>query len=130
MCRNWKRPPQHRGEPVKHERSAAARLNEGAMRLAKRIRVLEGRLVGDPVILHFADGSTRELHGPRDLLLRLFIAACQGGNLSAERAEQLELIRQCVYAQEPGNGRMVEAVKVMLSIPAEQRESWDSLGAQ
>jgi hypothetical protein len=63
------------------------------------------------LILYFADGSTRELRGPRDLLLRLLAAACRGDGLSPEQAAQLDLIRRSVDAQEPGGGHMVELVR-------------------
>ena len=33
------------------------------MRLEERIRALEARFISDPVILYFADGSTREICG-------------------------------------------------------------------
>src|ERR1035438_325323 len=50
------------------------------MRLEKRVRALEARLIGAPVILHFADGSKRELRGSGDFLLHLFYGACGGAN--------------------------------------------------
>jgi hypothetical protein len=91
------------------------------MRLEERVRALEARTIVDRLILFFADGSTRELRAPRDLLLRLFVAAGGRGHLSPKQAMQLELIRQSVYAEEPAGGRMVEAVRVMLHASTEMQ---------
>ena len=87
------------------------------MRLEKRIRALEARLVSDPVILHFADGSTKEIRGRGDFLLDLFCGACSGADLGSVRGNQLELIRQSIAAQEPGGGHMVELLRSLLNSP-------------
>ena len=92
------------------------------MRLEKRIRALEARIITDPLILYFADGSTRELRGRGDFVMGLFAGACGGAELSSMQAEQLELIRQSVGAQEPGGGRMTE-VRCFLNGPAEAQSS-------
>jgi hypothetical protein len=52
------------------------------MRLERRIRTLEARLISDPVILHFADGSTRQICGRGDFLLTSLADTCQGADLS------------------------------------------------
>jgi len=91
------------------------------MSLQRRIRALEARLITDPVTLYFADGSTCELHGHGDFLLRLFCVACGGADLSPGHAEQLELIRQSVGAREPGGGRMVELLKCLLHGSVEEQ---------
>jgi hypothetical protein len=88
------------------------------MSLQKRIRALETRLVGDPVTLFFADGTTRQIHGRGDFLLDLLAAAC-GGNPGPREAAHLELICKSVDAQEPGGGHMVELVRSLLSGPVE-----------
>ena len=88
------------------------------MRLEKRIQALESKMLSDPAILHFADGSTESLTGRRYFLLDLFSSAC-GGNLSREQAAQLDLIRTCVFAQKPGGGRMVEAMQSLMDEPKE-----------
>lgn len=80
------------------------------MRLEKRIQALEAETFSDPVILHFADGSTKQLIGRRYFLLDLFFGAC-GGDLGPNQKAQLDLIRQCVAAEEPGGGRMIEAMQ-------------------
>jgi len=52
------------------------------MRLEKRIRALEARLISDPVMLYFADGSTRHICGRGDFLLNLLRGACGARELS------------------------------------------------
>ena len=93
------------------------------MRLEKRVRALEARLITDPVVLCFADGSKRELRGRGDFLLRLFHGSCGGVDISPGQAAQWDLIRQSVYAQEPGGGRMVELLRCFLHASAEERGS-------
>jgi hypothetical protein len=70
-------------------------------------------MLSDPVILRFADGSTQILTGRRYFLLDLFSGVC-GGDLSPTEAAQLDLIRQCVAAEEPGGGRMIEAMQSLM----------------
>ena len=84
------------------------------MRLERRLRALEARMSADPVILHFADGSTRNVNCRNDVLFSLFRNAC-GGNLSPEEAAQLDLIRQSVAADEPGGGHMIELLRALLA---------------
>jgi hypothetical protein len=93
------------------------------MRFERRVRALEARLITDPVILHFADGSTRELRGPGDFLLRLFPGVFGKANLSPGQAAQLDLIRQSVSSKEPGGGRMVELLKCLLHAQADAQEN-------
>jgi hypothetical protein len=87
------------------------------MRLEKRIRALEARFLADPVILYFADGSKREIHGPRNFLLDLFVGACGGADITPAQAEQLDLVRRSVDAKEPGGGRMTELIRCFLHGP-------------
>ena len=68
------------------------------MRLEKRVRALEARMLAGPVILYFADGGTREICGRADYLLHLFCAATGGGELSPRQAAELDLIRDSVSA--------------------------------
>jgi len=88
------------------------------MTLEKRIRALEARLVSDPVILHFADGSAKEIRGQGDFLLDLFAGACSGAELSPVRTAQLDLIRKSVDVEEPGGGRLTELLRSILNSPA------------
>ena len=92
------------------------------MRLEKRIHALESRLITDPVVLHFADGSTRKMCGRGDFLLSMALGACGGADLSSGRATQLDLIRQSVAAQEPGGGHMIELLRIVPG-QAEERSS-------
>lgn len=84
------------------------------MRFEKRIRALEARMITDPLILHFADGSTRAICGQGDFLLRLFKGVFGRADLSPSQAAQLDLIRQSVHAHEPGGGRMIELLRCFL----------------
>jgi hypothetical protein len=93
------------------------------LRLEKRIRALEARMIADPVILHFADGSTRKLRGPGDFLLRLFPGVFGKASLSPGQAAQLDLIRQSVGSKEPGGGRLVELLQCLLLAQADARDS-------
>jgi hypothetical protein len=95
------------------------------MRLEKRIQALEAQMLSDPVVLHFADGSTESLTGPRYFLLDL-LSGASSGNLSLQQAAQLDRIRKCVFAQEPGGGRMVE---LMQSVMGSVEESEDACPA-
>jgi hypothetical protein len=101
----------------------------GTMRLERRIRAFEASLIMDPVILHFADGSTRELHGPGDFLLRLFPGVFGKANLSPRQAAQLDLIRQSVGSKEPGGGRLVELPQCFLHAQADARNSITPAGS-
>jgi hypothetical protein len=90
------------------------------MRLEKRIRALEARLIADPLVLCFADGSTRELGGRGDFVMGLFHKACGGVDISPGQAAKLDLIRKSVSAQEPGGAHMVELLRCLLNGPVEE----------
>lgn len=89
--------------------------------LEKRIEGLETRMRQDPVVLHFADGSTRAMWGPADFLLDL-LPGCGGAALGPERAGQLELIRQSVGSQEPGGGLVIQLLRAIMDPPEEERQ--------
>ena len=93
------------------------------MRLEKRIRALEARMLADPVILYFADGSTKEICGRADYLLRLFCDACYGGELSPKQAAELDLIRDSVGEGGASCARMIEIIRAFLLGPAEEPSS-------
>ena len=80
------------------------------------LRALETRFIADSAVLHFADGSTREICGRGDYLLSLMLGAC--GDNNPRQAAQLNLIRQSVAAQAPGGGHMVELLRSLLTGPA------------
>jgi hypothetical protein len=84
------------------------------MRLEKRIRALEVRMLSDPVILHFANGSTREIYGRGDYLIYVFAGVFGHRDLTEAEAADLALVRKCVFAQEPGGGHMVELINAVL----------------
>ena len=90
------------------------------MSIEKRLRALENKLISDPVTLYLADGTTWELRGPKDLLLHLFLNASSGAAPTPGQAEQLDLIRRSVAAQEPGGGHMVELIQCALHAQAEE----------
>jgi len=93
------------------------------MRLEKRIRALEARMLADPVILYFADGTTREICGRAEYLLKLFCLACGGGELSPRQAADLDLIRDSVTAGGASCARMTEIIRCFLHGPAEAPRS-------
>ena len=93
------------------------------MRVEKRVRALEARYIKDPVVLYFADGSTTEICGHGDFLLRLLADTCSGGELKPEQAKQLDLVRRSVGAQEPGGARMIEVLRCFLEGPVETHDS-------
>jgi hypothetical protein len=93
------------------------------MRIEKRLRALEARMISDPLILTFADGSTRTICGGGDFLMRLFKGVFGRADLGPGQAAQLDLIRQSVRAQEPGGGRMIELLRCFLHAQADAREN-------
>ena len=93
------------------------------MRVEKRVRALEARYIKDPVVLYFADGSTAEICGHGDFLLRLVADTFSGGELKPEQAKQLDLVRRSVGALEPGGGRLTEVLRCFLEGPVETQES-------
>lgn len=87
------------------------------MKLEARLRKLEARASSDPIVLHFTDGSTREIRGRGDYLLDLFAGAIGGGDLSPRQAEHVDLILGCVSAKEPSGGHMIELLRALLDSP-------------
>jgi|HubBroStandDraft_1064217.scaffolds.fasta_scaffold56362_2 hypothetical protein len=98
------------------------------MNLEKRLRALEAKLSMRSVVLHFADGSRRELHGPGDFVPRLFQGVF-GADLSPAHAAQLDLIRQCVGSEEEGGGHMIELLHCLLHARADTGGSVAPLGS-
>lgn len=85
--------------------------------LEKRIGKLEAAVEARTcrVLLRMRDGSSREISGPRDLLLRLHYALCTGRKLTPKETEQVNLISRAIGAKEPGRGHMVEIIWAGLS---------------
>ena len=93
------------------------------MRVEKRVRALEARYIKDPVVLYFADGSTAEVCGHGDFLLRLLADTCSGGELKPEKAKRLDLVRRSVGALEPGGARLTELLRCVLEGSVETQDS-------
>ena len=93
------------------------------MRLEKRVRALEASMLADPVILYFADGSTREICGRADCLLKLFCTACYGGELSPRQAAEFDLIRDSVGEGGASCAQMTQLIRCFLLGPAEEPSS-------
>jgi hypothetical protein len=93
------------------------------MRLEKRIRALESKMLADPVILYFADGSTREVCGRPDYLLNLFCAATGGEDLSPRQAAELDLIRDSVSEGGASCAHMTQLIRCFLLGPAKEPSS-------
>jgi hypothetical protein len=91
------------------------------MKLERRIRELEAKMISDPVVLSMPDGSRRELHGAGGFLVRLLRDVCRGADLSPGQAPQLDLIRQSVGSKEPGGGHLVELLQCLLHAQADAR---------
>ena len=89
------------------------------MKLERRMRALESKMLADPVILYFADGSTREICGPADYLLRLFCDACYGGELSPRQAAEIDLIRDSVSAGGASCAQTTQLIRCFLLGPTE-----------
>ena len=102
------------------------------MRVEKRVRALETRYVREPVILTFPDGTTAELRGHGDFLLRLLADFCAGAELRPEQVAQLDLIRRSSGAREPGGARMTEVLRCVLDGPVETKDTAlvDASGSQ
>ena len=89
------------------------------MKLERRIQALEKKMISEPVVLIFEDGSTQEIHGPKHFLLDLFVATRKPSALTPEQAVQLELVRKSVGAREPGGGRMTEVIRCLANVSVE-----------
>ena len=76
-----------------------------------------------PVVLYFADGSTAELRGHGDYVLRLYIDCLGRAQLRPQQVEQLDLIRRSVGAREPGGARMTEVVRCILAALEQEQDS-------
>ena len=84
------------------------------MNLRRRLAALEKRLISEPTLLMMPDGRTACIPGHGSYLLKLFVLAVGGANISAEQAAELDLIRRSTDAIEPAGGRMVELIRCFL----------------
>jgi len=84
------------------------------MRLDKRLRRLETTLLSDPIVLVFADGSTRGIRYPGLGMLSLFMAALSAEQPDSLMRQHLDWIRDCVGYVDPAGGHMIDVIKVAL----------------
>ena len=89
------------------------------MKLEKRIRALEAKMLSDPLIFHFADGSVKTLTGGRHFLVDLLVRSSSPDLNPAERA-QLDLIYESVSAEKPGGGHLVEMMQSVMGESVEE----------
>jgi hypothetical protein len=87
------------------------------MNLNRRLEALEKELVSESATLTMPDGRTVMIPGRGDYLLRLLGRTFDCADNSREQAH-LDLIRRATSSKEPGGGRMVELIRVMLLGPA------------
>jgi hypothetical protein len=81
------------------------------MQLDNRVRRLETSLLSDPIVLVFANGSTREIRYQGLAMLGLFMAALSGEGVSPQMRQHLDWIRDCVEFRDSGGGHMIEVIK-------------------
>lgn len=84
------------------------------MNFSKRLAALERRLIFEPITLFFEDGTSTQICGRDEHILRLFDAAARG-----ERSREMDLIVRSVRAEEPGGGHLVELTRALLLSPDE-----------
>ncbi len=89
------------------------------MSLAKRVRRLETRLFCDPIVLVFADGSTREIRYEEAGMLRLFMAALSGEVPNPLMRQHLDWIRHSVEYRDAGGGHMIDMIKQAMEANAD-----------
>jgi hypothetical protein len=88
--------------------------------LRRRLAALEKRLISEPTLLMMPDGSTARIPGRGEYLLKLFVVATRGANISPEQATELDLIRLSTTAIEPSGGRLVELIRCCLLGPGKE----------
>ena len=90
------------------------------MNLRRRLAALEKRLISEPTLLMMPDGSTARIPGRGEYLLKLFVVAARGANISPEQAAELDLIRRSTGAIEPSGGRLVELIRCCVLGPGKE----------
>jgi hypothetical protein len=88
--------------------------------LRRRLAALEKRLISEPTLLMMPDGSTARIPGRGEYLLKLFVVAARGANISAEQVAELDLIRRSTDAIEPSGGRLVELIRCCVLGPGKE----------
>jgi len=90
------------------------------MNIRRRLEALEKRLISEPTLLFMPDGSTASIPGRGEYLLKLFVVAARGANVSPEQAKQLELIQRSTGAIKAGGGCLVEVIRCCLLGPVKK----------
>jgi len=84
------------------------------MNLEQRLRKLENSLLTEPMILYFADGSTRKLPGSGEDLLHLYSGILEGEDKNPHLRTQVDWIRTCNGAIQPGGGQMFDVLRLIV----------------
>lgn len=93
------------------------------MNLKQRLRRLEATFIADPIVLFFADGSTREIHYSGQRILSLFMAAMSGEAAPGSATRQhLDSIRDSSGCFDPGGGGMVNLIRIALAGRAHEKQ--------
>jgi hypothetical protein len=89
------------------------------MTLAKRVRDLEAKTIShaNPITLFFADGSRVTWPDGDRRSRRLYRGVCTPEELNPQEAADLELVRTCVAAEEPGGAQMLTLLNAVLNSP-------------
>ena len=90
------------------------------MNLRRRLAALERWLLSEPTLLVMPDGRTASIPGRGEYLLKLFVAAVGGANISPKQAAELDLVRRSTDAIEPSGGRIVELIRCFLLGPGKE----------
>jgi hypothetical protein len=84
------------------------------MNLQRRLRLLEKRLLTEPIVLTLSDGRTETLRGSGDYVLNLFLRAYR-----EEKTPHVELLAQSVGPIQEGDGHLLELARAILNSPKE-----------
>jgi hypothetical protein len=90
------------------------------MKMRTRLDRLKVKFISEPTILFMPDGKEVSIAGPKDYLLTLY-GLCQQPELATkEQAKQLDLIKRCVFAKEPGASRLTELMHCYFAGPVKE----------
>jgi hypothetical protein len=85
----------------------------------RRLDQLEDQLISKPTILHMPKKKKVLITGPKNYLLTLASVCTNRENATKEQVKQLDLIQNCVWAQEPGGSRIIEVIKCFQAGPVD-----------
>ena len=80
-----------------------------------RLAALEQRLITEPLVLHYEDGTTEPLY-VRDLA-NLFARACREWSEGRSLSPDVDKINRAVSVDEPGGSRLADLVKALVASP-------------